>query len=241
MKQSITCSILIRSIVFNIVYSFTTLLFSLSAIVMMFGSAKFILTIAKLWSISTLFFLKHICKLNYEIEGFENIPKNTHVIFASKHQSAWETVAYQAFFHPTIFMFKWELMFLPFFGINLLRSGNIPVKRGSSTKKTLQKLTLLFEKRLKNFNIIIFPEGTRTKPGETDKYKSGLSLITKNIKTIVVPIAINSGIFWPKKSFIKYPGTIKMKILPSIKTGLIHHAEFQKLLISEIENAMKLL
>ncbi len=237
-KPKLTIGIIIRSIIFNFCYLFLSILFSVSALINMFGKPIYTLYVAKIWSKSSLFLLKHICKLDYKITGMENIPTNTNVIFASKHQSAWETVAYQAFFYPTVFMFKKELLFIPLFGINLLKSGNIPVKRGTTTKSTLKKLQTTFEKKLKSRNIIVFPEGTRTKIGETDQYKSGLSLIVKGLDTTIIPIAMNSGLFWGKKSFIKYPGTIEIYILKGIKTKNMSPKDIQEKLISAIETKM---
>lgn len=232
-------NIFIRSAIFNIMFLIASIIFSISALLMLFMPSIYTLKVAKIWSKSSLWLLKHICHLDYKITGLENIPQNTHVVFASKHQSAWETVAYQTFLHPSVFMFKKELAFIPLFGIALLKAKNIPINRGHANKGMIKDLTNKFKDRLKNQNIIIFPEGTRTKPNTPANYKSGLSLITENIKTFVVPIAMNSGIYWPKKSFLKYPGTIQVHILPPIETGSMSHLDFQKKFVGIVEDEMK--
>ena len=233
-------SLIIRSIIFNILFLFGSLLISASVIITLPLPAICTTRLAKIWSRYSLWALKKVCKLDYEIKGIENIPQNTKVILASKHQSAWETVAYQHFFYPTVFMFKKELLFIPFFGLAILKTGSIPVNRGHGSRKMIQDLSKKFKNRLTKANIIIFPEGTRTKPNAKPNYKSGLTLITDNLKdATILPIAMNSGTYWPKGSFIKYPGTIKMSILPPIKRGNLSHSEFQELLVNTIEDEMK--
>lgn len=230
----------LRSIIFNILFFTVTALFTLIATIALILPQKISIKISHCWSFTILLLLKYICQITYNVKGRENIPQNQNVIFASKHQSAWETVAYQYILKNCIFMFKKELAYIPLFGLTLLKAGNIVVDRGNATKKTLQKLTNKFNERLQTRNIIIFPEGTRTKPNTKVKYKSGLSIITQTMQNKwVVPIAINSGLFWPKHGFLKHKGTIEVHILPPIPTGKFSKEQFQKLLVSEIENEEK--
>lgn len=227
---------LIRSIIFNILFILETTFFSILATMAIILPKKVSIYISYIWSFTTILLLKYICQITYNVKGYENIPQNENVIFASKHQSAWETTTYQYILGNCIFMFKKELAFIPFFGLTLIKAGNIMVDRGNATKKTLQKLTKRFNETLKTRNIIIFPEGTRTKPNTKVKYKSGLSIITQNIQNRwVVPIAINSGLFWPKNGFLKRKGTIEVHILPPIPTGKLSKEEFQEILTSRIE------
>ncbi len=233
-------SLIIRSTIFNILFLIGSIILSFSVTIILPLPSKYTTYLAKIWSCYSLWILKHICKLDYKIKGIENIPHNTKVILASKHQSAWETIAYQKFFYPTVFMFKKELLFIPFFGLAIYKTGSIPVNRGHGTRKMIQDLSKKFKNRLTKSNIIIFPEGTRTKPNAKPNYKSGLSLITDNLKdAYILPIAMNSGKFWPKSGFIKYPGTITLSILPPIKRENLSREDFQKLLINSIENEMQ--
>lgn len=227
----------IRSILFFIAFTIISLLLSLLSTILFFCPSKVILTIARYWSWATLFFLKYICKIDCEVTGRENIPANTYVIFASKHQSAWETVTYQYLLGNCVFMFKKELAFIPFFGVTLFKSGSILVDRNNTTKSSLKKLISNFKKKLKYRNIVVFPEGTRSLPNSPSQYKSGLSVIANKIENaFVVPIAINSGLYWSKKGFLKKPGTIKVHILPAIPTGKYSRDVFQEKLIQAIEN-----
>lgn len=230
----------LRSLIFNILFILNTAFWSILGTLSLLFPKKVLIFISYMWSYTTLLLLKYICNIRYEVKGLENIPQNENVIFASKHQSAWETIAYPYILKNNIFVFKKELAYIPFFGLTLLKAGNIMVDRGASNKTTLNKLIKKFKKTLKYRNIIIFPEGTRTLPNTTTKYKSGLSIIAHNIENkYVVPIAINSGIYWPKNGFIKKPGTIKVHILPAIKTGILSKEEFQKLLTQQIEDETK--
>ena len=239
-KRKVSLNIIIRSLAFNTTFFIETAFFSLLSGITALLPSTIGTRIAFCWSHTSLFLLRHICHLDYKITGRENIPTNTHVIFASKHQSAWETIAYQAFFFPTSFMFKKELLYIPLFGLAILKTGGIPVNRGHGNKKMISDLTRKFANRLKSKNIIVFPEGTRTPIGAPPNYRSGLSFITADLPACVIPIAMNAGLFWPKGSFIKYPGTITVKLLPPIYTGndKLTHLEFQQKLIHSIETAM---
>ena len=238
-KHKITLGIIIRSTIFNIIFFIASAIMSIMITATIFLPSIVGIGVAYVWSKASLFLLNHICHIKYHITGLENIPHGTKVIFASKHQSAWETIAYQAFFCPTSFMFKKELLYIPLFGLAILKTGGIPVNRGHGNKKMIADITKKFAQRLKHKNIIVFPEGTRTAPGAAPNYRSGLSFITQNLHACVIPVAMNSGLFWPKGSFLKFPGTIEIRLLPPIYTGDISHLEFQKRLIDSIETAMQ--
>ncbi len=231
---------LIRGLIFSIFFYINTALVSIIIILTLPFPSCVSRKIAKYWSYINLLLLRLICNIKYEIKGLENLPKDKHYIIACKHQSAWETVTLHQFFAPLVFLFKKELAYIPFFGLALFKTGAIAVDRGNGNKAMIKKLEQLFKLRLKHSNIIIFPEGTRSLPNSQPNYKSGISLITKNLQNeLVIPIALNSGLFWPKKGFKKYPGTIKVSILPAIQTGLLSVSEFQDKLVTSIENEMK--
>jgi 1-acyl-sn-glycerol-3-phosphate acyltransferase len=173
-----------------------------------------------LWARSTLFALKLSCGLKYIIEGKENIPEKPCIVF-SKHQSTWETLALQLMFTPQVWILKRELLWIPFFGWTLASMKSIAIDR-SSGKKALKQIVQQGSQRLQEGNwVIIFPEGTRTKPGQKESYKIGGPMLAKNSGFDVLPVAHNAGEFWPKGQFLKHPGTIKMVIGPVIQvTGL---------------------
>ncbi len=214
----------------------TAIIFCISAVFTSILPSVITFTTARIWCRSTMFLLKVCCGIKYKVSGLENIPTGEHVIFASKHQSAWETFAYQIFLRPCVFMYKRELAFIPLFGIAMIKTKNIPVNRGHGSIEMIKNLRKSFTKRLKKYSVIIFPEGTRTKPGSTPNYKSGLSVIIQSLKNVkVVPVAMNSGVYWPKHGFIKYPGTIEVHILPPINSSEFSREEFQKKLVDTIE------
>ena len=163
--------------------------------------------------------LKYICNITHEIQGKENIPAEA-VLVASKHQSAFETFALFYYLPQAIFIHKKQLFFIPIFGQYLKKINMISIDRtgGASTIRLMLKLTK--EKVLLGFSIIIFPEGTRKKPGEKPDYKTGFIGIYNEMKTQILPVAVNSGKCWPKHTFIKKSGKIIIKFLPLIDSYL---------------------
>jgi 1-acyl-sn-glycerol-3-phosphate acyltransferase len=168
-----------------------------------------------MWSIMTLSVLGFTCGLKFNISGLENIPKTPCLIFC-KHQSTWETLALQLLFTPQVWIVKRELLWIPFFGWTVASMKSITIDR-SSGKKALRKIVEKGTQRLKEGHwVIIFPEGTRTRPGQKENYKIGGAMLAKKSGFDILPIAHNAGEFWPKGQFLKKPGIIKMVIGPII-------------------------
>lgn len=169
------------------------------------------------WSRISLATLGFLCNLKFDISGQENIPDKPCIIF-SKHQSTWETMALQLLFTPQVWIIKRELLWVPFFGWTLASMKSIAIDR-SSGKKALKQIADQGTNRLQEGNwVIIFPEGTRTRPGQKANYKIGGAMLAKKSGFDVLPIAHNAGEFWPKGQFLKKPGVIKMVIGPAITT-----------------------
>ena len=230
----------IRSLLFSILFTLESAVFvvlALPALAMPSGATIFF---ARMWSRTSLALLEYVCGIGLEIEGLENIPANRHVIFASKHQSMWETVAYQCLIGRAVFMFKKEiLVFIPPFGLEMLRAGCIMVDRGRMTRAGLERLVERFRRALERAHVIVFPEGTRTRPGAPPQYKSGLAVIAAGLgDATIVPIAINSGRHWPKRGFLKRPGNIRMKILPAIEARGLSRGDIHARVECAIESAM---
>ena len=170
------------------------------------------------WSSITLSVLRFICGLKFEISGQENIPEKPCIIFC-KHQSTWETMALQLLFTPQVWVLKRELLWVPFFGWTLASMKSIAIDR-SSGKKALKQIVELGTQRLDDGNwVVIFPEGTRKRPGDKADYKIGGAMLASKSKYDVLPIAHNAGEFWPKGQYVKKAGTIKMVIGPAIKSS----------------------
>lgn len=171
------------------------------------------------------------------MRGLENLPKEKGYIVAAKHQSAWETFALVALFPDFVFPLKEELMRIPLFGLYLRASGMIPIARG---KKGAVMRALLKDARSAledGRTLIIFPEGTRTSPGAPTDYKPGTAFLYSQLGTYpVVPVALNSGLFWPPGQKPRHSGSIILEFLKPIEPGL-HAREFSKKLETTIEAA----
>jgi 1-acyl-sn-glycerol-3-phosphate acyltransferase len=172
------------------------------------------------WARAMMWVLRHLCRMDYRVLGRENIPASPSVILA-KHQSAWETMAFQAIFPPQVFVMKKELMKVPFFGWGLAQLPMISIDRNAG-KDALQQVVEQGRDRLqRGFWIVIFPEGTRVAPGSTRRYKVGGAYLAAQTGAAVVPVAHNAGEFWRRRAFLKYPGTITVSVGPAIDpTGL---------------------
>lgn len=170
------------------------------------------------WARSMLWWLRITCNIRHEISGIENIPNSPSIIL-SKHQSAWETLAFQAIFPTQVYVLKRELLWIPIFGWGLAMSSPIAIDR-SAGREALKKLVSKGLARLnQGFWVVIFPEGTRKAPGERGKYHIGGAWLATHTQTQVVPVAHNAGVFWAKNSFIKHPGIIHVHIGKPIQTA----------------------
>ena len=208
-----------RSVFFYLLLSFWTILMGLLCLPYLIFPSYYLNKPIKIWISGIFILLKYICNITHEIQGIENIPSEA-VLVASKHQSAFETFALFYYLPKAIFIHKKQLFFIPIFGQYLKKINMISIDRkgGASTMRLMLKQTK--EKVLHGFSIIIFPEGTRRKPGAKPDYKSGFIGIYNEMKTQILPVAVNSGKCWPKHTFIKKPGKIIIKFLPPIKSHL---------------------
>ena len=169
------------------------------------------------WNVFIRFWLKQTCQLDYELRGAENIPQQPCIIF-SKHESAWETIILAIHFAPQVWVLKRELLWLPFFGWSLAMLKPIAIDR-SARKSALQQIIEQGRQRLKSGSwIIIYPEGTRVAPGSKQRYKIGGASLASATGVPVLPIAHDSGDYWPRNSVIKHPGRIRLVIGPPIET-----------------------
>ena len=173
---------------------------------------------SNLWAASVLWVTKVCCGLTYQVEGLENIPKDQGFIVLSNHQSAWETVALRLFLPMQTLVLKRSLNWIPIGGWVLATLKPISINR-ESKRAALRSLVNQGIERLKEgFVVVIFPEGTRVAPGEHKKFKAGGALLAEKSEFPVIPLAHNAGNFWPRYSFLKYPGTIQVKIGSIIET-----------------------
>ena len=167
------------------------------------------------WSRLMLWCLRGLCGIRWHVEGREHLPRSPAVILA-KHQSAWETLAFQQIFPPQVHVLKRELLWLPFFGWGLALMSPIAIDRGRGLS-ALRQMARRGRVRLEQgFWVVVFPEGTRVAPGRRRKYQLGGAWLAAHAGAQVVPVAHNAGRFWPRNSFLKYPGRVTVRIGPPI-------------------------
>ena len=163
------------------------------------------------WTRFNLWWLALTCGLDHVVEGLENVPPEPAVVLC-KHQSAWETLALQIIFQPQVWVLKRELLWIPFFGWGLAMLRPIAIDRGAG-KRAIEQVVEQGRQRLDSGAfVVVFPEGTRVPPGQKKRYKQGGAALAQRCGRKVVPVAVNSGEFWPRNSFLKYPGRITMVI-----------------------------
>ena len=228
----------IRSAIFLIfVNSLGTLIPIIYFPVFLFNSRKLADHGGKTWARFSLYALKKLCNVDYKVLGLEKVPKDRPFIIACKHQSMWETVVMATIFKAPAYAYKKELLSVPFYGWFVKRMSGITVDRkgGASAIKNLVKETNHYLS--KNQNIVIFPQGTRVPVSasvEDYPYQAGISALYTKCNAVVVPVALNSGVFWPKHTVKKYPGTITLEFLDPIEPGL-KRPEFLEKMQSAIE------
>lgn len=169
------------------------------------------------WSCIILFLARRILRIDWRVEGREHLPARPAVIL-SKHQSAWETIAFQQIFPPQVHVLKRELLWIPFFGWGLALMSPIAIDRSRGVA-ALRSIARRGRERLaQGFWVIIFPEGTRVAPGERRPYQLGGAWLAAASGAPVVPVAHNAGLVWPRNAFVKRPGTVTVRIGPPIET-----------------------
>ncbi len=192
-----------------------------------------------LWVKWLLQVLKLTCNLSYEVEGLENVSKDEPCVVLCKHQSAWETVALRLILPKQTAVLKKSLTWIPVGGWALATLKPIAIDRNNQ-REALKRLIELGTERLKEgFFVIVFPEGTRAAPGENKKFNAGGAMLAYKSGYPVLPIAHNAGEYWPRNSFLKYPGKITMKIGPIIPVEGLKAKDINAKAAEWIEQAMK--
>jgi len=230
-----------RSALFNLCFMLLTPLFSLLVIVFRpFGfSASWMW--ARMWSQATFVLLRLLCGIRIVIEGKEHMPEHACVVIA-KHQSAAETVAMPILVPPYAWILKRELFYTPFFGWALALMGTIGIRRGSPRQAIKQVMQDGKSRLAQKLWVVIFPEGTRAAVGTTGNYQPGGVILAQKAKVGVLPMAHNAGVLWPKRGFIKTPGTITFRFLPYIpaeEVSSVKRAELMARLEKDIEAATR--
>lgn len=224
-----------RSILFGILFYATTALFVLLGSPLLFLPRNWAMAALKLHARTELWLLKHIVGLDFEVRGRDKLPEPPFLV-ASKHQSAWETFALIPVFRDPVLLMKRELFWIPLHGWFSYKFGMIPVDRDKGPTALRRMLRAAEERIGAGREIIMFPEGTRRPPGAAPDYKTGIVLLYHALKVPCVPVALNSGVFWPRRRWTRKPGKIVVEILEPIPPGLAK-AEFLTRLEDAIETA----
>jgi 1-acyl-sn-glycerol-3-phosphate acyltransferase len=225
----------LRSFAFNAGWYLGSVLIALAGAPLLLAPRRMVVAWARLWISFVLWWLRLTCGLTHRVVGLENLPAGPAII-ACKHQSSWETLAFTLLFRDIAIVLKRELLFIPVVGWAMARAGNIAVARGDGAAALRGLVRQAKATIAEGRSIVIFPEGTRVAPGDQRPYQVGTAALYRQLGVPVVPVALNSGLFWGRRQWVKRPGVITLEILPPIAPGLSREA-FMKALRDRIEGA----
>lgn len=225
----------LRSLLFNIAFFLWAMLSAVIFAPLFLISSKASLSSGAPWARVSLVLARLICGITYELRGQEYLSK-TPVIYASKHQSAWDTIIFLIIIRHPAYVLKRELLRIPLWGWYLWRMKMIAIDRSAGGAGLKDMLKQAKARMAEGRSIVIFPEGTRQKVGAPAHYHPGILALYNQLKLPVVPVALNSGCFWGRNAFTKRPGHIVLQLLPPIPPGLPKD-EFMARLQNTIEPA----
>jgi 1-acyl-sn-glycerol-3-phosphate acyltransferase len=222
-------SILVRSIIFNALFYVNLIAHLIVALPTFALPYPCLRVFVRSYAMTSLWLLRVVCGTKVEWRGAEKIPKGACIV-ACKHQSLWETFSLYAILTDPVFVLKRELMWIPLFGWYMWKAGLIPIDRTAGIA-ALARMTGRARKALAagDRQIVVFPEGTRRAPGAAPDYKPGIVYLYGKAGAPCVPIALNSGVYWPRRSLLRLPGTIVAEILDPIAPGLDKNTFFTRL------------
>jgi 1-acyl-sn-glycerol-3-phosphate acyltransferase len=233
-----TPGIILRSALFALFLIIVTLPYSFIALATFPFSLRARYRVISAWSRLMLAAVEVICGVRYRVLGAERLPPAPFVVLA-KHQSAWETIAFQKIFPPQVWVVKRELLWIPFFGWGLAMLAPIAINRGSGSRALRQMLAQGSDRLARGMCIVIFPEGTRVAPGERKPYQPGGAWLAAQTAAPVVPVAHNSGVLWRRNAFLKFPGTITVSVGAPIDTKGLKPEEINQKVEAWIESEMQ--
>ena len=232
----------LRSLAFFLGYALLTLIYGTLSLLLWVFPHKFRYRLIISWTYLVIYWARITCGLHFQVKGLKNRPPRTqNVIVLSKHQSTWETLFLQGFFAPSVTVLKKQLLKIPFFGWGLAALRPIAIDRD----KPREALRMVKEKGVRRlqqgFNLILFPEGTRSRPGERGRYaRSGAEIALASDHSIL-PIAVNAGHLWKPGRFAKLPGLITVSIGPAIEIQGRTSREIMSDVETWIENEMQII
>lgn len=229
--------LLLRSLLFNLLMLLSVLVYAPLALLTIPFPHQHRYRFIGGWERLQVWSARWLCGIRYRVEGREHLPTGPSIIL-SKHQSAWETMAFQAIFPIQTWVLKRELLWIPFFGWGLALMKPIAIDRGAGRKAIMRVIKQGKQRLDEGIWIVVFPEGTRVAPGQRRCYGIGGAALAAATGYPVVPVAHNAGSFWPKRGFLKRPGTIRVVIGPTIHTNDMTAEEIIQRTEEWIENKM---
>lgn len=226
----------VRSLIFNFLFYAVTLIEMIVFTPFFFlAPRKRAWFVPKFWAKTHLWLMKVVVGTDHVVKGMENLPEGSYII-APKHQSAWDTFAFLPWWPDPVLILKRELMWIPLFGWYVAKMDMIPIDRGNRAQAIASVNRGAQRAVGQGRQIVIYPEGTRRPPGAPPNYKMGIANLYEELNVPVVPIAHNAGLYWRRRSFLRYPGTIEVEVLEPIQPGLPRD-EFRRLLVERTEDA----
>jgi 1-acyl-sn-glycerol-3-phosphate acyltransferase len=226
---------MLRSLIFVVVFYVNTALFLIIGSPLLLGPRSWAMAALKAHAVASIWWLRIICGTKLEVRGRENLPPGPALI-ASKHQSAWDTFGLIPLTRDPAMIMKKELLSVPLYGWFSRKFEMIFVQRDLGAAALRRMAADARERAAQGRDIVIFPEGTRRAPGAPPAYRPGIALLYEALGLPCVPVALNSGVFWPRRSLLRRPGTIIVEFLPAIEPGL-PRKQFVALLQERIETA----
>lgn len=221
--------ILLRSLLFNVAFYGWTAIICIGLLATLPFPRPVLMRFIRGYLRSVAWLERVLAGLDYEVRGIENIPAHGSYIVAAKHQSAWETMKLHALFGDPAVVLKRELMTIPLWGRLAAKAEMIPVDRGAGGRALASMIKNAIPVIEQERPIVIFPQGTRTAPGAYKSYRIGVGILYDRLELPILPVALNSGLYWGRNSFIKRPGRIVVEILPPIMPGLDRSTVMQEL------------
>ncbi|MFT4276379.1 MAG: lysophospholipid acyltransferase family protein [Rhodopseudomonas sp.] len=227
--------IFLRSLIFNVLFYLLLVGWLIVAIPTFLLPRRALISVAKMWGQSSIWLMRLVCGTRVEFRGLEKIPPGP-LIVAPKHQSMWETFALLQFFDAPLYILKRELTWIPVFGWLLVKADMIAINRRKGGRILIEMAKSASREVNRGRQLIIFPEGTRTPVDAPPHYKAGVAQIYADCDVPCLPVALNSGLFWPRRQFMRYPGTIVVEFLDPLPAGL-ERREFLTRVSAAIETA----
>jgi 1-acyl-sn-glycerol-3-phosphate acyltransferase len=217
-----------RALLFNLGFYLWTLALGVLGLPVLLGPRRWSMALGRFWGRGVMLLLRGTVGLSWEVRGLERLPQGAAIV-AMKHQSAWDTLALPLILPDPAVVLKRELLWIPLYGWYAGRASAIPIDRKAGPAALRGMVAAAKAPAKEGRHLLIFPEGTRTAVGQRRPYQPGVAALYRQLGLPLVPVAVNSGLFWGRRAFLKRPGRIVAEILPAIPPGLDRRAALAEL------------